>query len=375
MHADLEARVARVCERDLPPRELRRALVDAIASAVPVDAHVWLLTDPVTGIGTSPMATIPGLAWPHLPDLIRARYLTPINRWTTMAASGVRAESLCRATAGDLTRSGFWRATPPELLVSDVTTLVFADRFGVWGWLDLWRTHASPAFTDAEIELLATSTATITKALRRSQAATFDDDEPRATTDATTTTIRASGPAVLILGPDLQIRGETAEAVERLVALNPPDPGSAVPPDGPPAIPAAAYNVAAALISREQGVGNAPPRARVHVDGAGWLTVEAARMSSTGGPSADDDIAVTIEPAGLADRREVFACAVGLTPRESEVLGLLLRGNDNRAIAEHLWLSAHTVNDHVKALLAKSGCPGRGALAARVSGGAGEHNR
>ena len=80
----------------------------------------------------------------------------------------------------------------------------------------------------------------------------------------------------------------------------PPDPGATVPADGPPAIPAAAYNVASALIALEQGVGNASPRARVHVDGAGWLILEAARMSGTGSPSTDDDIAVTVSPTLMA---------------------------------------------------------------------------
>ncbi len=367
MHVDLEARVTRACDRNLPVKPLRRAVVEAITAAVAVDAHVWLLTDPVTGIGTSPMATIPGLPWPRLPELIRARYLTTVNRWTTMGASAVRAESLHRATDGDLTRSGFWCAIPPELRVTDVVTLVFTDRFGLWSWLDLWRMYPSPIFADDEIARLATITPTVTTALRERQAAAFaDDDAPAPST---------SGPAVLILDSDLQIRAETVEAAQRLVALNPPDPGATVPADGPPAIPAAAYNVASALIALEQGVGNAPPRSRVHVDGAGWLTLEAARMSGTGRPSTDDDIAVTIERAALAERREIFACAVGLTPREGEVLGLLLRGKDNQAIADELWLSAHTVNDHVKSLLAKSGCPSRGALTARVSGGPGGASR
>ena len=40
------------------------------------DAHVWLLTDPVTRVGTSPLADVPMMAWPRLPELGRLRYLT-----------------------------------------------------------------------------------------------------------------------------------------------------------------------------------------------------------------------------------------------------------------------------------------------------------
>lgn len=47
------------------------------------------------------------------------------------------------------------------------------------------------------------------------------------------------------------------------------------------------------------------------------------------------------------------ADAVGLTPREREVLTLLAQGHDPAAIARLLWLSRHTVRDHVKAVLGK----------------------
>jgi twitching motility protein PilT len=51
----------------------------------------------------------------------------------------------------------------------------------------------------------------------------------------------------------------------------------------------------------------------------------------------------------------VFALASGLSPREREVLAELARGLDSRAIAESLVVSEHTVHDHVKAVLAKTG--------------------
>lgn len=47
--------------------------------------------------------------------------------------------------------------------------------------------------------------------------------------------------------------------------------------------------------------------------------------------------------------------AIGLTRREREVLTLMAQGHDPAAIARLLWLSRHTVRDHVKAVLAKLG--------------------
>jgi DNA-binding NarL/FixJ family response regulator len=43
--------------------------------------------------------------------------------------------------------------------------------------------------------------------------------------------------------------------------------------------------------------------------------------------------------------------SLGLTPRQTEVLGLLLQGQPNKLIARHLNLSVETVKDHVAAVL------------------------
>ena len=51
--------------------------------------------------------------------------------------------------------------------------------------------------------------------------------------------------------------------------------------------------------------------------------------------------------------------STGLTPRESEVLGLLAEGRTNRQIARSLYISEKTVSVHVSNLLAKLGAAGR----------------
>lgn len=53
-----------------------------------------------------------------------------------------------------------------------------------------------------------------------------------------------------------------------------------------------------------------------------------------------------------------------LTPRECEVLRLVAKGMSDRAIAEQLVLSEHTVHRHVANVLAKLGCTSRSAAVA-----------
>ncbi len=57
-----------------------------------------------------------------------------------------------------------------------------------------------------------------------------------------------------------------------------------------------------------------------------------------------------------------------LTPREQDVLELLVEGKSVREISDHLERSPHTVHDYVKSLHRKLGASSRGELVARVLG-------
>ena len=94
------------------------------------------------------------------------------------------------------------------------------------------------------------------------------------------------------------------------------------------------------------------------------------RTEDAAGSGEEGDVVVTIEVSTPHERQEVFALAHGLTPREREVLGEVARGLDSRAVAERLFLSEHTVHDHVKAVLAKTCTSTRQALLARIVGAA-----
>lgn len=204
-----------------------------------------------------------------------------------------------------------------------------------------------------ERDLLASVVPALTTGLRQAQARTF--------TPGPQSTSSGDGPAILVLTPQLQVRLDTAAARETLHRLNPPDdPTVAIT-----AIPAAAYHVAAALLATESGVPVGPPWSRVHLGAGRWITLRAAR-TSVGGPRGD--IAVSIEDSTPAERLEVFGLAYGLSPRERHILSGLATGADTRQLAQRLVLSEHTVNDHVKAILAKTGSPTRTALLARAAG-------
>lgn len=325
---------------------MRLALLDEIRGAVRFDAYAWMLTDPETEVGCAPLADVPCL--PELPRLIRLKYLTPINRWTHL---DVPVASLRAATGDQPEHSLVWRELLDRYDVSDVASLVFRDRFGCWGFLDLWRIGSGARFTDVEAEFLTGIAEPVTGALRRCQARTFD---------LVTSAPSRTGPVVLVLSPELDVRAQTPQTEEYLRILVPPDA------DRHP-IPSGAYNVAAQLLAVEAGLDHHPSSARVHLAGGVWLTLRAARIIGPV-PSEERDIAVTIELTSPAERATLFALACGLSAREAELLGHLVTGSDTRNLAQRMFLSEHTVQDHLKSIFAKTETRNRRALLARAVG-------
>lgn len=324
-------------------------MLDAIGTAVAFDAYVWLMTDPSTAVGSSPLADVPCL--PDLPRLIGLKYLTPVGRWTTPGRPPVL--SLHEATAGNPAESLLWRELLAGHDVVDIASLVFVDRYGCWGFLDLWRTTAP--FDSGELDHLTSIAMIITTALRRSQAATFVDD-------CVDRHVRP-GPVVLLMSPDLDVRAQTPETEGVLRELLPPGHGAAP-------VPAAAYNVAAQLLAVEAGIDTHPSMSRVHVGGRLWVTLRAARIGEmTTAAAGCRDIAVTIEETPPEERVDLFSRAFGFSTREAELARQLLSGGSTREIARRLTMSEHTVTDHLKSIFVKADCHSRAELVSRALGG------
>ena len=98
-----------------------------------------------------------------------------------------------------------------------------------------------------------------------------------------------------------------------------------------------------------------------------------AAADNNAGLTAEPTAAQPLSPAGPPGR-EVFI-ALGLTPRQIDVLNLLLKGLPNKLIARELNLSVETIKDHVAAVLRALGVASRtqavlavGQLSQRPSG-------
>ncbi|WP_240436086.1 MULTISPECIES: helix-turn-helix transcriptional regulator [Streptomyces] len=246
--------------------------------------------------------------------------------------------------------SRLWRELLRDHGIRDIASLVFKDRFGCWGHLDLYR--CDRPFSAAETACLGRLTAPVTTALRRSRAQTFVVRPPHA---------RLPGPLALLLDRDLRVLAQTPATSACLSRLVPPGCGR-------PAGHACVYDVAAQLLAVEAGADTHPPRSRVHLADGLWLTLSAARIDGVLPSERRHGIAVTVEDASPAERLTLFARSFALSPREADVLHHLANGGDSHTVAHRMSLSAHTVQDHLKSIFTKTSTNNRVMLLARALG-------
>lgn len=351
-------RIEDVGRQPLDSVALRRNVLDVLAEVVDFGGYVWLLTDPVTTVGVAPLADVPGLPLTELPALIRAKYGSEVNRWTDLMQRPTPVGLLNNAVDGNPTPSRAWRELLSRHAIGSVASVVFADHFGCWGFLDLWRYDRLEPFDGPDAEFLAALTPAVTTALRECQARTF--------VEAATPHRHDVGPVVLTLDDDLRIISRTAASQNWLDVLLPPGPGAH-------AVPASVYNVAAQLLAIEGDIDDHPASARTHLSDGFWITLRAARMPSVDGLHDPPDqpvpgLVVTIEEASATERLELFARAFALSSREYELFGLLATGADTRQMARQMGLSEHTVQDHLKSIFAKTGAHDRVTLISRALG-------
>jgi DNA-binding CsgD family transcriptional regulator len=102
--------------------------------------------------------------------------------------------------------------------------------------------------------------------------------------------------------------------------------------------------------------------ARVLSRSGRWIVLHGASLVSDGRRR----VAVIVEPAHPARIAPLLMAAYGLTEREQEVTRLVLQGESTAEISQRLWVSPHTVQEHLKRIFEKTGVRSRRDLVGKV---------
>jgi DNA-binding CsgD family transcriptional regulator len=325
---ELEHRACEIAMGDLELDATCLAFDRLLRRCVPYEVAAWSTQDPVTGLFTS--CTVSGMP----KDLEREAQIFGYefradepNTFPDMISEARTVGILSEATAGDLDSSARYR----ELLrglgcVDEIRAVLWADR-QPWGSAVLYG--AERRFTQQDAERVATVAPHAARALRlvllRSAAS-----RPEAVVDP---------PGIL-----------EVEAQGRVVAVT--APGRRWLEVGGPALVTAANSVAAAVRGNRAWEGAS---SRLSLPDAGVLCLHAARAAGD-----DHRIAVIVDMARPAAVAAMLVEAYALTPRQRQVLALLLLGRSMTQIARELDVSEHTANDHRKAIYRRVGVTSRG---------------
>ena len=103
-------------------------------------------------------------------------------------------------------------------------------------------------------------------------------------------------------------------------------------------------------------------RARLRDARGQWAFLQASPLIG----ADEEQIAVAIEPATGDQLIGLLLAAYGLTVRERDICREVIAGHSTSAIAGRLFISATTVQDHLKSVLGKVGVRSRGELVARL---------
>ena len=106
-----------------------------------------------------------------------------------------------------------------------------------------------------------------------------------------------------------------------------------------------------------------PWRDWVEVSDGSELTIEMVVLDTDIGEFGTSVMAILREVAGPSDQRvDEFAALHQLSPREQDVLRLLVQGHDTAGLADRLGISPHTVRDHLKNVFRKTSTRSRSEL-------------
>lgn len=338
------AAIKRLCAGGLAPLVLLREVAGRVHDVVPYAAAGWQLTDPATLLATG------GFAENVDPDVhlrLIENELTGADfaSFPAVARSRAAVTTLTCATDGDLTRSPRYRTVNAAVGWDDELRAVFRSGGTSWGQVCMARAAGEPRFSAEDAAFLAGVGAYVGAGLRTGLL--LDR--------AGSARPNSGAPGLVVLHDDGSVDAVSDDARCWLADL--PDEGLE--------LPSVVYEVSRrARVLADTGSSGPLARARVRSTSGRWLTVHGARLR----PATSDrpTTGVIVEPASRADLAPLMIQAGGLTAREVEITGMLMRGLSITKIASALWLSPHTVRDHVKAVFGKLGVRSRPELTAML---------
>jgi DNA-binding CsgD family transcriptional regulator len=323
--------------------EARREAIAVLRPTVGFDRWCWPLTDPGSALSTSGIAEFD--LWAELPRIAALEEHGDVTSKPSLALGDRASVTLSAATGGDLARSVRWHECLRPYGVGDELMTVCRDRHGCWASVELMRSSDDRSFGEDEAWLLHELAPTLAALVRNGLRSRPDAPGPERSTPP---------PATLIVDAELRPTSWTPTFRDWLREL----------PTGPDTLPPAVYELGTRVLTPPDGAHGLPASVRVRTRAGHWAVIEGSRLEG----ESHGDAAITIRGATVDETFDLLAKAHDLTRRERQLVTLMLDGLATKQLAAALCISPHTVQDHLKAIFAKTGLRSRRELVSHLAG-------
>ena len=329
--------IAALAGTGLGVSELHAAAIRVIEHRVGAELTCWASIDPENLVISSMTSGDARIPIEYEPMLAAAEYSgSEPQAYATLARSRIDSATLADMSAHDRARCARLNTVWRPLGLDAELRVMFRTDATCWGAAGMVR--ARSAFSGRETEFLlavAPAIAAATRLAVRLEARGWASGGP---------------PAVVVVGLDGRLRAITPTAAEWQERFN------MITPDR-------FRTMMQVMASGARASTTGGFRARLRDAYGNWAFLEASPLT---GADDDDQVAVTIAPASGDHLLGLLLAAYGLSARERDVCREVIGGHSTTEIAHHLFISTHTVQDHLKSIFGKVGVRSRGELVARL---------
>lgn len=346
--------IQRLTVAGLDGPELLSRTARALHRVVPFDLYSAATIDPASNLITQTFGGLPGAEYHR--QLANRLYFDHfyfqegLGYTTSLLQQRRWAATLSDLTEGKLDRSLCYRDALKPAGLSDKLHAIFVDRV-LWGDIELYRATDSPAFSPEQIDLVRRISplvgAGIKAAALRARA-----QQPAASGEDV--------PGVIVIDQLRRVVSATPVAERLLAELDPLAghwrTGAALP---------VAVQVVLGMLDQSLTPGRDQcafqvPRVQVRGWTGRWLTLHASLTEPAFGRPAES--VVVIGASRAEDLAWLTLVSYGLSPREEEVVKLVVGGLSTKQIGARLFIANHTVQRHLSNIFEKVGVRSRRAL-------------
>jgi DNA-binding CsgD family transcriptional regulator len=347
--------IKRLASADLEGPELLRRTAERLSTAVPFGSYCVATLDPasnlITHLFNGGSAGEEGHAEVYGEALHRMYFEEDMARIATMLRERRPAQRLSEAAGGRLDHSIRYREYLGPVGFGHELAGIFADG-GAWGAGYLTREKGEPDFGGGETTLVARVAPHVAAGLKaaalRSRA-----NEARPGPGV---------PGVVVLDRRGAVLSYTPAAERLLSEVENLRPGWER--DAPVPVTMAAGALKRALDPVTDADQNLVPRVRIRGRSGRWLTLHASLTEPASGRQSET--VVVISPSEPEEVARLNVVSYGLTDREAEIVRLAARGSSTREISGTLFISEHTVNNHLRNIFEKVGVNSRRQMVQRL---------